>query len=359
LRKGNIPIFTINSQFAMNLSHLIDLRSDTVTQPTPQMLDAMMQAKVGDDVFGDDPTVSALETKAATMFGMEAALFCTSGTMTNQLAIRVHCSPGSEVICDQMSHIYLYEGGGVAVNALSSVKTVVGDRGRITAEQVAGAINNPNDIHLPVTRLVSLENTMNRGGGCIYDFNEFGRIKSVCQKNGLKMHLDGARLFNALIETNETPADYGQVFDSISICLSKGLGCPVGSLLIGDRATINQARRFRKLMGGGWRQAGFLAAAGIFALDHQVSRLKDDHRRAKEIGKLFENHPQIEAFPIETNIVILSLSPLLPVATFIDHMRANGVLCVPFGKQMVRFVTHLGITDDDIDKIAKAAGQNF
>jgi len=260
----------------------IDLRSDTVTKPTPEMVEAMMSAEVGDDVFGDDPTVNLLERKIAEMFGMEAALFCPTGTMTNQLAIRTHCSPGSEVICDQLSHIYLYEGGGVALNAFSSVKTLNGDRGRITAQQVENAINNPNDIHQPITKMVSLENTVNKGGGCIYDFNEIIKIKAVCKNNNLMLHLDGARLFNALVETNISPKTYGNTFDSISICLSKGLGCPIGSLLIGNKDLINKSRRFRKVMGGGWRQAGYLAAAGIHALENNVERLKDDHKLLKD-----------------------------------------------------------------------------
>ena len=235
---------------------IIDLRSDTVTRPSAAMLQAMMTAKVGDDVFEDDPTVNALEQKAAGMFGMEAALFCPSGTMTNQLAIRVHCPPGSEVICDQLSHIFLYEGGGIALNAFSSAKTLHGDLGRISAEQVRNAVNNTEDIHQPVTRMVSLENTMNKGGGSIYDFNEIRNIKQVCTEHNLILHLDGARLFNALVETNETPEDYGATFDTISICLSKGLGCPVGSLLLGTKDVIRKARRFRKVMGGGYLCAG-------------------------------------------------------------------------------------------------------
>lgn len=328
----------------------IDLRSDTITRPSSAMLQAMMEAKVGDDVFGDDPTVNTLEQKAAEMFGMEAALFCPSGTMTNQLAIRVHCRPGSEVICDRLSHIYLYEGGGIALNAFSSVKTLNGDLGRINATQVQQAINNAEDIHQPVTRLVSLENTVNKGGGSIYDFNEIRNIKQVCTEHDLFLHLDGARLFNAMVETNETPQDYGQVFDSISICLSKGLGCPVGSLLLGTKAVIKQARRFRKVMGGGWRQAGFLAAAGIYALDNNIERLSDDHRRAKAIGQMLSGKNFVKSvYPVTTNIVIFELSGDILAKDFVAAMAGKGIHCVTFGKHLVRFVTHLDFTDDQLE----------
>jgi threonine aldolase len=328
---------------------MIDLRSDTVTKPTAGMKAAMFEAEVGDDVFGDDPTVIALETKVAKMFGMETALFCASGTMTNQLAIRVHTQAGSEVICDRYSHIYLYEGGGVAVNSFSSLKLLDGDRGRINAQQVKDAINNPDDIHLPVSRLVSLENTMNKGGGCYYKLADIEVIKQVCDNRHLKLHLDGARLFNALVETEESPKEYGRLFDTISICLSKGLGCPVGSLLIGDRESIKKARRFRKLMGGGWRQAGFLAAAGIYALDNQVLRLKEDHQRAKQIGRILEVLPFVkDIYPIDTNIVIFELPDTILAHEFVNQMREKGIACVPFGKHLVRFVTHLDFTDNDL-----------
>lgn len=321
-----------------------------MTRPTAAMLQAMMEAQVGDDVFGDDPTVHVLEEKAAGMFGMEGALFCPSGTMTNQIAIRVHCQPGSEVICDQLSHIYLYEGGGVALNALSSVKTLSGDWGRINAEQVAGAVNNAEDVHQPVTRLVSLENTMNKGGGSIYDFKEIRRIKQVCVEQGLALHLDGARLFNALVETKETPKDYGEVFDTISICLSKGLGCPVGSLLLGTSEVIKRARRFRKVMGGGWRQAGFLAAAGIYALDNNVERLRDDHSRARAIGGMLEQKNFVKSiYPIATNIVVFELEGDMPAKDFVTAMAGKGIKCVAFGKQLVRFVTHLDFTDEQLE----------
>ncbi|WP_337044144.1 threonine aldolase family protein [Emticicia sp. 17c] len=328
----------------------IDLRSDTVTKPTQAMKEAMFMAEVGDDVFGDDPTVIALEEKSAAMFGMEAALFCASGTMTNQLAIRVHTSPGSEVICDKLSHIYLYEGGGVALNSFSSVKLLDGDKGRINAQQVKDAINNPEDIHLPVTRLVSLENTMNKGGGCYYKLSEIEAIREVCQEHQFPLHLDGARLFNALVETNESALQYGQLFDSISICLSKGLGCPVGSLLLGKKDFIKKARRFRKVMGGGWRQAGFLAAAGIYALDNHINRLKEDHARARQIGKMLETLPFVEEiFPIDTNIVIFRLPESILATEFVAKAKEQNIACVTFGKHLVRFVTHLDFTDTQLE----------
>lgn len=327
----------------------IDLRSDTVTKPTREMQEAMWAAEVGDDVLGDDPTVNALQEKAARQFGMEEALFCPSGTMTNQLAIRVHTRPGSDVICDKYSHIYLYEGGGIMLNAFSSVKLLDGDRGRVTATQVREAISPENDVHATVTRLVSLENTMNKGGGSYYDFTEIEAIRAVCDERKIPLHLDGARLFNALVETGETPEQYGRVFDSISICLSKGLGCPVGSLLIGSRETIREARRFRKVMGGGWRQAGFLAAAGIYALDHHVDRLRDDHQRARHIAGMFAERPEIqEIFPVDTNIVIVRLDDGMSEQDYVRRLAGAGILAVAFGKGLVRFVTHLDFTDDHL-----------
>ncbi|MHA7607784.1 threonine aldolase family protein [Elizabethkingia meningoseptica] len=330
----------------------IDLRSDTLTQPTPGMREAMQQALLGDDVYREDPTVNKLEEKAAKMFGMEAALFCPTGTMTNQLAIKVHTRPGDEVICDKLSHIYLYEGGGIAMNAFSSVRPLDGAYGKLNAAMVQDAVNNPDDIHQPITKLVALENTTNKGGGSIYDFNEIKKIKQVCTDHNLILHLDGARLFNALIETQETPEDYGNVFDSISICLSKGLGCPVGSLLIGTREFIEKARRARKAMGGGWRQAGGLAAAGIYALDHHIPLLKEDHHRAKEVGKLLLENTAIERlYPVESNIVIGELPTTVLATDFVAQMKENNILCSPFGKHLVRFVTHLDFTDDDLSTL--------
>lgn len=331
---------------------MIDFRSDTVTRPTPEMLKAMFSATVGDDVLGDDPTVISLEEKAARMFGMEAALFCASGTMANQIAIKAHTQPGDEVICHKLSHVYYYEGGGIAMNSGASVCLLDGDQGRITAKDVAMHINPPNDPHRPLTRLISVENTMNKGGGSIYDFNELIAIEKVCRENRLKFHLDGARLFNALVETNETPADYGKLFDSISICISKGLGAPVGSVLLGDKDFIWRARRIRKVFGGGMRQAGYLAAACIYALDNNVERLREDHNKAKQLESLLHSLPYVESvMPVQTNLVFFRLKPEMPVANFLTHLRENDIHAMALAPQEVRFVTHLDITDEMILKV--------
>jgi threonine aldolase len=333
---------------------MIDLRSDTVTQPTPGMKEAMMAAPVGDDVFGEDPTINALEEKAAEYFGMEAAIFCPSGTMTNQIAIRVHTAPHTEVICDEKSHIYLYEGGGIAYNSFASVRLLHGDRGQITAEMIQDNINNPDDVHAPISTLVSLENTMNKGGGCVYDFKEIEKISALCKDKNLKLHLDGARLFNALVATDDDPKKYGEHFDSISICLSKGLGCPVGSLLLGTQVDIKKARRVRKVLGGGMRQAGFLAAAGIYALDNHINRLDQDHIRAKTIAKELDNLSFVDSvLAVETNIVIFKLANNGLSADFVNTLKQNGILAVPFGKHDVRFVTHLDFDDDMLEDLIK------
>ncbi len=331
---------------------MIDFRSDTVTRPTPEMLKAMFAAQVGDDVFGDDPTINALEAKAAGMFGMEAALFCASGTMANQIAIKAHTQPGDEVICHKLSHVYYYEGGGIAMNSGASVCLLEGDQGRITATDVAAHINPPSDPHRPLTRLVSVENTMNKGGGSIYDFNELQAIGKVCSENGLKFHLDGARLFNALVETDVATGDYGQLFDSISICISKGLGAPVGSVLIGNKEFIKKSRRIRKVFGGGMRQAGYLAAACIYALDNHVERLRDDHRRAKELESLLQTLPFVEdVTPVQTNLVFFSLKAEMPVDLFLQKLRENDIYAMALAPQQVRFVTHLDITDEMMEKV--------
>ena len=333
---------------------MIDFRSDTVTRPTPEMLKAMFAAEVGDDVFGDDPTVNALEEKAAGMFGMEAALFCASGTMANQIAIKAHTQPGDEVICHKLSHVYYYEGGGIAMNSGASVCLLEGDQGRITAKDVAAHINPPSDPHRPLTRLVSVENTMNKGGGSIYDFNEFIAIGEVCRENGLKFHLDGARLFNALVETEETTADYGKTFDSISICISKGLGAPVGSVLIGNKDFIRRARRIRKVFGGGMRQVGYLAAACIYALDNHVERLRDDHRKAKQLERLLLSLPYVESvMPVQTNLVFFKLKHEMPTDGFLKILRENDIHAMALAPQEVRFVTHLDITDEMMVKVEK------
>ena len=336
---------------------ILDLRSDTLTQPTAGMKEAMFAAPLGDDVFGEDPTVNALETKIAALFGMEAALFCPSGTMTNQIAIRLHTGPQKEVICHQYSHIYLYEGGGIMANSMASVKLLTGDLGKITASQVAESIN-PDDVHAPETTLVSLENTMNKGGGSIYTLDEIKPIHALCREKGLKLHLDGARLFNALVESGESPADWGAHFDTISICLSKGLGCPIGSVLLGTKTDIKRAKKVRKVFGGGMRQAGFLAAAGIYALDHQVERLKEDHRRARVLGQFLVQASHVaEVLPVATNIVIARLEGLTP-ELFLQELSSKGIKGVKFGKDLVRFVTHLDFGDAHLEEFGKRIGKN-
>jgi threonine aldolase len=340
------------------LPDMIDFRSDTVTRPTPRMKEAMMNAPLGDDVFGDDPTINQLEEKAAEMFGKEGALFCASGTMTNQIAINVHTSPGDEVICDKLSHIYYYEGGGIARNSGASVMLLEGDHGRFTAEMVEKAIN-PDDIHRPVSRLVSVENTCNKGGGVIWDQHELERIAVVCKKNGLSFHLDGARLFNALVESGESTESVGNTFDTISICLSKGLGCPVGSLLIGDKQFIKQSRRVRKVLGGGMRQAGMLAAAGIYALDHHVERLKEDHEKAGEIAETLAAASWVKSvMPLQTNIIVAELSGDVSQVEILDKLRTKGVFAMGFGPGKIRFVTHLDISESMI-KETKHVIQTF
>jgi threonine aldolase len=335
---------------------LIDLRSDTVTRPTPGMKEAMFSAPVGDDVFGEDPTVNALEEKIAKLFGMEAAVSCPSGTMTNQIAIRLHTGPQREVICHEHSHIYLYEGGGIMANSLASVKLLTGNLGKITASQVAAAIN-ADDVHAPETALVSLENTMNKGGGSIYTLDEVKSIKAVCQENGIKFHLDGARLFNALVETGENPADWGKQFDTISICLSKGLGCPVGSVLLGSKLDIKRARKVRKVFGGGMRQAGFLAAAGIYALGNHIDRLKEDHARARSLGEMLSTLGCVsEVFPVATNIVIARLDRISP-EDFMKKLAEKEIKCVKFGHDLVRFVTHLDFGDEELEEFEKKLRQ--
>jgi len=317
------------------------------------MLEVMMAAEVGDDVFGDDPTVNALQEKVAGMFGMEAALLCPSGTMTNQIALRISTEPQDEVICHKHSHIYLYEGGGMAYNSMLSPKLVEGDRGRITAETVAANINNPEDIHLPISRLVGIENTMNKGGGSIYSLEEIKKIRKVCEANDLKLHMDGARFFNALVETGESPSDYGHLFDTVSICFSKGLGAPVGSMLLGSSAQIKKAKRVRKTLGGGMRQAGYLAAACIYALDHHVDRLAEDHARARAIGEAMKNVSYVrEVLEVQTNIVIAELEGITP-AEFLRKLANQNVLAVAFGPSAVRFVTHLDFDDDQLEDTLK------
>lgn len=329
---------------------LINLISDTVTKPTPAMLQAMMQAEVGDDVFGEDPTVNALEAKAASMFGKDAAMYCPSGTMTNQIALKVHTQPLDEVICDEYSHIYQYEVGGYAYNSGIGINLIKGTNGKINVEQVAAAIKPVYD-WLPISKLVVLENTANKGGGSYYTLDEILPIQQLCQDQGLRLHLDGARLFNALVETGERTQEVGKAFDSISICLSKGLGAPVGSLLIGDQPFIAQARRVRKVMGGGMRQAGYLAAAGIYALDHHVERLKEDNNRAKQIGKTLQTLSYVaHVRPVQSNIVIFDVKLPYTAASYIQSLGEKGIKAVAFGPQTIRFVTHLDFTAEMLEQ---------
>ena len=325
---------------------MIDFRSDTFTKPTPGMLNAMFTARVGDDVFGEDPTVNKLEAQAAEVFGMEKAIFCPSGTMTNQIAIKCHTQPGDEVICEKLSHVYIYEGGGIAFNSGSQVKAIEGDRGRIYADQILDAINSA-DVHKPVTRVVSLENTTNRGGGCCYTLPDIQEIKNVCVENNLKLHLDGARLFNALTATHETTIQYGEIFDSISICLSKGLGAPVGSVLLGNNEFIKKARRIRKVFGGGMRQAGYLAAAGIYALEHNVERLAIDHLRAKQIADaLLKKDLTGKMLPVETNIIIFEVIGFYSAKTLTEAFQKFNIRVMPISPTQIRMVLHLDISEE-------------
>lgn len=331
----------------------IELRSDTFTKPSPAMLEAMFAAQVGDDVFEEDYTVKSLEEKTAKMFGYESGLFCTSGTMTNQIAINVHVNQGDEVVCDALSHVYLYEGGGIAANSSASVNLLHGNRGRLTAAQISDAVHEDN-VHYPISRLVSLENTVNKGGGCYYQLSDIQEIKTVCAAKNMALHLDGARLFNALVETQEDPLEYGKAFDSISICLSKGLGIPVGSVLLGTTEFIKKARKVRKRWGGGWRQAGYLAAAGIYALENNIERLKEDHTRAKEIGKIIEGISEVEEiYPVDTNIVIFRLNDKILVSDYVLKLNEKGIKASPFGKNLVRFVTHLDFTDEHLEEFRR------
>lgn len=329
----------------------VDLRSDTVTKPTPGMLEAMWSAKVGDDVFGEDETVNALEEKAAAMFGMEAGIFCPSGTMTNQIAIKCFTQPLDELIADQRSHVYRYEGGGIAFNSAVSTRLLDGDRGRITAEMIAPEINADN-VHYPRTSLVVLENTVNRGGGSCYTLNDIKPIAALCKEKGLKLHLDGARIFNALANTGDKAADYGQYFDGISVCLSKGLGAPVGSVLLGGKETIKYARRVRKVLGGGMRQAGFLAAAGIYALDHHAGRLKIDHAHALLLADALGVQSWVKhVMPADTNLILFDT--VAPAQEVLQKLSAKGIKANATDTHRIRFVTHLDVHPEQVEYVIK------
>lgn len=328
---------------------IVDLRSDTVTKPSLEMLDAMLNAKTGDDVFGEDPTVNELQQFAADYFGMEAALFCTSGTQTNQIAINVHVQPGGEVICHEESHIYKYEGGGIAKNSGASVRLLQGNRGRISRDQIENWINPEHDVHFPLTQLISLEDTANRGGGAIYNFEEIKKISEFSRNKNIPLHLDGARLMNALIETKIDPKIYAQQFDSISLCLSKGLGAPIGSVLLGSKDFIKKAHRVRKVMGGGMRQAGIIAAGGLFALKNNINRLQIDHQHAKSLSDTLQTLSWVkEVIPVETNIVVAILHSESMRDKIIQELSVLGIKTIAFGPGMIRFVTHLDISTEQI-----------
>lgn len=320
----------------------INLVSDTVTKPSNEMLQFMFNAKVGDDVYKQDPTVNELETAVAQLFGMEAALFFPSGTMANQTAIKLHTNPGEQIICDKYSHIYHYEGGGASFNSGVSCCLVDGKRGMITADLVKNAINDPEFYHAPLTSLVSIENTTNKGGGACYEIEELKKIKEVCVQNNLKYHLDGARLWNAMVFKKQHPKQFGELFDTISVCLSKGLGAPIGSVLLGTKADINRALRIRKIFGGGMRQAGYLAAAGMYALQHNILRLEEDHRRARELGELLKTLTWVEKVePVETNILIFSVRPTLEDKWIIEKLKQKSIFISSMGHGKLRIVTHL------------------
>ena len=331
---------------------IIDLRSDTVTKPSKGMLDAMLSAQVGDDVYKEDPTVNALEERIAKLFGKPKALFFPTGSMANQAAIKLHTNPGEQVICDKYAHIYNYEGGGASFNSGVSCRLLDGHRGMFTANQVAEAINPPDFYHSPLTSLVAVENTTNKGGGACWDFEEIKKIRTICDDHDLGYHLDGARLWNALIKTGELPGQYGNVFDTISVCLSKGLGCPIGSVLVGDEALMQGAIRIRKIFGGGMRQVGYLAAAGLYALDHHVERLNEDHSNAQEIGDVLRNLSMIKVVePIETNIIIFELNADVDETAFVQKLADANIHIIGMGGGKLRIVTHLDYTNVMHDKL--------
>lgn len=341
----NVIIFQINNM-------IIDLRSDTVTKPSKAMLEAMLKANVGDDVFKEDGTVNRLEKRLAELFNKPQALFFPSGTMANQTALKLHTNPGDQVICDKYSHIYNYEGGGASFNSGISCKLLDGDRGMFTAEQVIEAINPPDFYHSPLTTLVEIENTTNKGGGACWDINEIKKISKVCDDHNLGFHLDGARLWNAMVEKKEAAEDYGRLFNTISVCLSKGLGCPVGSVLVGDSDLMEKAMRIRKILGGGMRQVGFLAAAGLYALDNNINKLQKDHEKAIELGSVLSKLTYVNKVePIETNIVIFELNKDVDESTFLTNLYDKGIKIISMGSNKLRMVTHMDYTNAQHDKV--------
>lgn len=336
----------------------IDLRSDTVTKPSAEMLQAMMSAQVGDDVYKEDETINALEEKIAKLFGKSHALFFPSGTMANQTAIKLHTNPGDQVICDKYAHIFNYEGGGASFNSGVSCKLLDGSQGMFTADQVIEAINPPDFYHSPLTTLVEIENTTNKGGGACWDFNEILKIKQVCKANNLGFHLDGARLWNALVAKNETTLQYGKAFDTISVCLSKGLGCPIGSVLVGDENIMKNAIRIRKILGGGMRQGGFLAAAGLYALENNIDRLAEDHKKAKELEVALAKSSFVKKVePVETNIVIFELNNKYSEKIFLEALSDKKIKIIGMGSNKLRLVTHLNYNDNQHDRVLKVISE--
>lgn len=337
--------------------HITDLRSDTVTKPTPAMLESMMNARVGDDVYGEDESVNELQRYCAQMFGMEDALFCPSGTMTNQVAIRVHTRPGDEILCADNAHIYKYEGGGIAANSGVQAKLVASDYGLIHASQIAQAIN-ADDPHFPHTTLVCLENTSNRGGGSYYTLQQMQEMADVCRKHALKLHLDGARIFNAMIAGGYKASDLGLIFDSISICLSKGLGAPVGSVLLGSKSFIHQSKRVRKVFGGGMRQAGYMAACGLYALQHHINRLTEDHTHAHQAAEMLRQHPSVKSVvPVHTNIVIFQLTDEQTANRFQVYLKEKSILANKVSADSIRFVFHLDVKPPMLSRLLDAIRQ--
>lgn len=319
----------------------IDLRSDTVTKPTTDMLQFMSDAPVGDDVYKEDPTVNELEERLAQLFGMDQALYFPTGSMANQAAIKLHTQPSQQLICHEWAHVYNYEGGGASFNSGVSCKLLPGERGLITAQEVEAAINPPDFYHSPKTALVCVENTTNKGGGACYDLAELKRIKKVCDTHGLRYHMDGARLFNALVAKNEDPAQYGKLFDTISICFSKGLGAPIGTVLLGNDASMQEAMRVRKVLGGGMRQVGYTAAAALYALDHNIERLAEDHQRALEIALVLKSQSYVKKVEAtETNIVIFYLEESLEEEAFLADLKDADILISSMGHGKLRIVTH-------------------
>jgi threonine aldolase len=329
--------------------HLIDLRSDTVTRPTPGMLAAMMSAKVGDDVFGEDPTVRALEERTAALFGKEAAVFVPSGTMANQIAVRLHCQPQDEVLLEASSHIYLWEAGGPAALSGVTCRPIPAPRGQLRLHHLSEAIR-PNDYHYVRTRLLCLENTHNRGGGTIYPWAEVAQLAGWAKEHGLALHIDGARIWNAIVATGISAERWGQYCDTLAVCFSKGLGAPVGSLLMGSREHMLQARRYRKLFGGGMRQAGYLAAACLYALEHHIDRLVEDHRHAQQLAQAIAEVPSLKLTPpeVQTNLIWFEVEPPWTSAQQVaELLRQRGVLVAVLGPRLLRAVTHLDVSAED------------